>query len=198
MEAIHPMKPRCGATTSNGSPCRRWPIAGGRRCPKHGGGSPQAKAKAAIRAELAQWSLNDTTRDPSITLLQLLSQSAARAELLAAELETLVEEFGLPGALVGEATVLDRHGTAHQAGDYVRALAQLEANERDRCARMCVMAINAGIGERMVRVTERTGEEIAAVLRAVMANPDLGFSDSQRAALPGAIRAALALVPGTS
>lgn len=198
MEATSPVDARCGAaTTSNGgAPCRNRPMAGGRRCRKHGGASPQARAKAAVVLELRRWGFNDVTRDPSLTMLQLLSQSAARAELLSAELEELVTEHGLPGALVGEATVLDRHGVAHQAGEYVRALAQLEAAERDRCARMCALAINAGVAERMVRVAERTGEEIAQVLRAVMANPVMGFTEAQRAALPGAIRSALALAGG--
>lgn len=40
---------RCGATCRDGTPCGRWPAKGQTRCKLHGGGSPQAKRKAAER-----------------------------------------------------------------------------------------------------------------------------------------------------
>ena len=33
---------RCGATCRDGSPCKKWPVAGGDRCRLHGGHSPGA------------------------------------------------------------------------------------------------------------------------------------------------------------
>ena len=39
----------CGAKTSAGTPCRRRPIRGGRRCVLHGGGSPIAREAAERR-----------------------------------------------------------------------------------------------------------------------------------------------------
>jgi len=32
-------RPRCGAKTRAGTPCRRWPVRGRRRCRLHGGAS---------------------------------------------------------------------------------------------------------------------------------------------------------------
>lgn len=43
------MSTRCSATTTAGNPCRRWAIAGGTVCPKHGGAAPQVRQKAAER-----------------------------------------------------------------------------------------------------------------------------------------------------
>jgi hypothetical protein len=43
-------------------------------------------------------------------------------------------------------------------------LAQLEAQERDRCANFAQMAIAAGLNERMVRVAARQGEMLAAIV----------------------------------
>ncbi len=40
---------RCGAKKRDGSPCRKFPMLGGRRCRLHGGASPQAQAKARER-----------------------------------------------------------------------------------------------------------------------------------------------------
>ena len=39
----------CGAKTSGGSSCRRYPIKGGTRCVLHGGGSPLARMEAERR-----------------------------------------------------------------------------------------------------------------------------------------------------
>ena len=61
----------------------------------------------------------------------------------------------------------------------------------------CVKAINAGLDERMTRVAERTGALLTTMLPTVMDDRDLAMTDAQRAALPGAIRSALALVPGS-
>ena len=48
LEKLNPQRMRslCGAKTSSGSPCRRWPIEGGNRCVLHGGGSPLARMEA--------------------------------------------------------------------------------------------------------------------------------------------------------
>jgi hypothetical protein len=72
---------RCKATSKQtGKQCKNWAIKGGEVCRKHGGGAPAVKAKAAIRAEVMNWGLGDTTVDPGEVLLRLVTQSAARAE----------------------------------------------------------------------------------------------------------------------
>jgi hypothetical protein len=53
--------------------------------------SPGREAKAAVRAEVFNWGLGDTTVDPGETLLRLVTQSAARAERYAQLLEEAYE-----------------------------------------------------------------------------------------------------------
>lgn len=62
-------------------PCKNDPISGAKVCRMHGGKAKQVAAKAAVVAEVAKWGLGDPTIDPGETLLRLVSQSAARADL---------------------------------------------------------------------------------------------------------------------
>lgn len=184
---------RCIAKRSDGQPCRRWAIKGGATCTSHGGAAPQVRAKAAVRAEIDWWGLGDTTVDPGETLLRLLSQAVARAEKYAAQVAAQVEEHGLYDALVGDRLIQDPDsGRVTKIDEYVRAMALIEAQERDRAARFAKMAIEAGLAERQVRLAERQGALIEQVL--VAAFEHLGLTVEQRRAAPAAIREALAIV----
>lgn len=181
---------RCTARTRAGNPCRLAPVRGALVCCKHGGAAPQVKARAAVRAEVMAWGLDAPDVDPGETLLKLVAQSAARAHRYATELEQLVAESpNLRDALVGEA-----RGEFGPIGEYIRGLAQLEAAERDRCANFAAKAVAAGLNERMVRLAERQGDLIAAVLQAVVDDPDLSLSKEQRRAMPAVIRRHLTAV----
>jgi hypothetical protein len=83
-----------------------------------------------------------------------VTQSAAGAQRYASELEQLVDDEGLAAAMVGEIEIPTKHG-GYKAGEYIRGLAQLEAQERDRCANFATKAVAAGLAERTVRVAER-------------------------------------------
>lgn len=184
---------KCTAKTTAGSPCKLDAVKGALVCHKHGGAAPQVRAMAAVRAEAMRWGLGDTHVDPGEVLLRLVSQSAARAERYAAELEQLVEESPtLREALVGESWVATDAGS-YKAGEYIRGLAQLEAAERDRCAGFAAKAIAAGLAERQVRLAERQGALIADLLRAVMNDPELGLTEEQRKAMPHVARRHLAI-----
>ena len=78
---------RCSAKTTKGEQCKRWAIRGGTVCRSHGGAAPRAKARAAVRAEVLSWVLNDEYVDPGEVLLKLVSQSAARVQLYSRLLE---------------------------------------------------------------------------------------------------------------
>ena len=54
-------RPRCGAPTTAGKPCRSWPVRGGVRCREHGGEVP----------ELAPWR-------PPLRVADPLGKAAAR------------------------------------------------------------------------------------------------------------------------
>src|SRR5215217_8384307 len=74
-----------------GRQCKRKAIPGGTVCRWHGGAAGQVKAKAAIRAEVLNWGLGDSTVDPGEVLLRLVTQSAARAGMHAQLLEEAYE-----------------------------------------------------------------------------------------------------------
>ena len=164
---------RC-AGHKDGGPCGRWPTRGATVCKSHGAGSPRVAAKAAVRAEVMRWGLGDTTVDPGEVLLRLLTQSAARAQRYAAEIERLVDDSpNLHAAMVG--TIAGEFG---EAGEYIRGLAQLEAQERDRCAMFAVKAIAAGLAERTVRVAEQQAGIAERALLAAL--DDLGLTGDQQ------------------
>lgn len=175
-----PPTKKCRGHRPDGSECGNWAKPGATVCRYHGGNAPQVKAMAAVRAELFRWGLGDQAADPGETLLRLVSQSAARAERYATELEQLVEQHGgdLAAAMIGETLILDRDGQTVKVGEYVRGLAKLENEERDRCANFAAKAIAAGIAERQVRIAEQQAQ---IVIQAVEAALDAaGVPDAQR------------------
>lgn len=185
-----PDRRKCKGRT-NGRPCKAYPVKGALVCIAHGGGAPQVKAKARVRAELMAWGLDAPTVDPGQTLLRLVSQSAARAEAYALELFGLLDtdETGqLKAALVGDIWITGDDGKGHKAGEYVRALALLEAQERDRCANFCRIAIAAGLAERQVRIAEQQGQLLAGILREIIGDAELALTTDQRTVLPAVIR----------
>lgn len=176
--------------------CRKAPLHGSRYCRNHAGNG-QARAAAAVRAELAKWTLGTDNIDPAKTLLQLLSQSKTRVEQYATRLAQLVDEHGgdLAEAMVDESYVMSESGALQKVGEYIRGLATLEAQERDRCANFARLAIGAGIAERQVRLAEQQGALMATFMRAVLGDPALALSAEQRAAIPAVMNRHLAALP---
>ena len=178
-------------------------MAGSDKCRRHLQ-NPRSRAKAAVRAEVLAWGLGSVDIDPGEVLLRLVSQSSARAEHYARLLEEQYRHAAegttntaLPGgirALIGHKYALDREGGKVAVEEAIRGLVVLEAEERDRCAHFAAKAVAAGLAERSVRLAEKQGALIADVLRAVLADPELGLSEQQREAVPSIARRHLALV----
>lgn len=97
-------------------------------------------------------------------------------------------------ALVGHKYAATKDGDIYPAGEAIRGLAELEAQERDRCAGFAAKAIAAGLAERQVRVAERQGREMAGVFRRVI--DQLGLSAEQLAAVPGLLARELGSLTG--
>jgi hypothetical protein len=158
----------------------------------------KAKAQGAVVVELQRWGLGDSTVDPGETLLRLVSQSAARvdlysrllgeayeaaerlqraqaapqSDLLAAEtarldLERIFNTGGV-GALIGHQYAADKQAGVFATGEAIRGLARLEGEERDRCANFATKAVAAGLAERQVRLAERQGAMLGAILADVV------------------------------
>lgn len=178
--------------------CKKWPAPGSRNCRNHLGG-PQAHANAAVRAEVARWTLGTDDVDPAQTLLQLLSQSRTRVEQYATRLAQLVDEHGgdLAEAMVSDQYVMSDTGALQKVGEFIRGLAQLERDERDRCANMAALAIKAGIAERQIQLAERHGAMLASFMRAVLGDGDLALTPEQRARVPAVMSRHLQALPAT-
>lgn len=71
--------------------------------------------------------------------------------------------MGGAAALIGFKYDADRYGRVYAVEEAIRGLAKLEADERDRCAKFAKLAIDAGLGERMVRLAETQGALMASV-----------------------------------
>lgn len=149
---------------TTGSRCKRSPIPGGTVCIKHGGRAPQVVAKAQVRREVASWGLGDVNIDPGEILLRMLSQSAARAEGYALELERVVgDSESLHKALIGESW-----GEFGIQGQYIKGLVVLESQERDRCVNFATKAIAAGLAKRQVEIAEFQARMMMAALDAAL------------------------------
>ena len=88
--------------------------------------------------------------------------------MYAQELKALVDESpNLREALVAEVWISTEHDT-YKAGEYVRGLAKLEAEERDRCASFCAKAVAAGLVKKQTELAQIQGEMLVKALQAVL------------------------------
>ena len=179
---------RCVATTRNGPNkgrrCGKPALVGATCCNLHLRGK-KPRAHAAIRAELIQWTDGDHLEDPETVLLRLLSQAWRRVQRLGAALDAAIDAAGgdLAAAMVGDAWTVTPDGDRVKVGEYVRGLAQLEADERDRAANFSKLAIAAGIAQRRVAVAEQQAELAERALLAALA--DAGLPAAQQTAVAG-------------
>jgi hypothetical protein len=99
---------QCRATSRTGKQCRNKAIPGGAVCRFHGGASPHVASKAAIRAEVWNWGLGDTTSIPARFSSASSPEAPARAERYAMLLEEAYE-------------AAERLKQAHDAGVQIEA-----------------------------------------------------------------------------
>lgn len=181
--------PRCTGKKTSGDDCLGWRVAGSDKCRRHLP-NPKARANAAVRAEVLRLGFTDRRHEPADVLMQLLSLTYDRVERYSAEIETMVAD----SPSLREALVKEAYGEFGPTGEYVRGMVDLESRERDRLMQLTGLAIKAGLATRAQDLAERQGAVIEMILRAVLVAPELGLSSEQRAAVPGLIRAQLALV----
>lgn len=157
----HPRQ--CVARSRTGGQCRSYAVKGATVCRMHGGSSPHVRAAAARRL-------------------------AERKALLA------VESFGLPREVDPVMALSEELHRCQGAVDWLGAVvADLPAEEvarsamvdlwqaeRDRLVRVSKVCVDLGLEERRVRVAEQTGQQLAAVMRAVLER--LSLTDEQQAA----------------
>lgn len=173
---------------------------------------PEHEVEAAITAKRRLPQYGDPNLKPiqfAEVYARLLALSVARleflGELLAAEYarhsdsdESTDEGLYDPGsvdpgqdggirAIVGNTYDLDKFGTPVPIGEAARALFKLEAEERDRAARLAKDAIRIGVQARQVDVMRSYGHTVVASMRALC--EQLGIDWAEEATRRAAQRA---------
>lgn len=98
---------------------------------------------------------------------------------------------GALGALVGDTYDLDKHGEPVATGEAIRALVKLEADERDRAARLARDGIRIGVQAKQVDVMRSYGHTVVTAMRSLCQELGMDWTDeTTRRAAQRAILAA--------
>jgi hypothetical protein len=216
--------PACKGHTRAGKPCGNDPMENQRVCRMHGGKSPRALAAAERRGaeEQGRRALErfgvprENLADPAPIFVELIGISAG---LMDYYLER-VREVEDPDALVfgvteqadedlitrawkseeddedGDITELPPKAVSRKVKRQAGPITWLSLydRERDRLAKLCVDALNAGVQERRVRMAEQDGARFNDALRAILG--DLDLTPEQAARLPQVVPARLRALQG--
>lgn len=130
----------------------------------------------------------------------MLQMSWARVHVYAGLLERQVADadtslgVGMGEGLVGFTRSASPSVGVYESGEAVRGLAQLEAQERDRCVRFAKVAHDMGIADREIRLAEAQGQMLAGVISRILDALDL--SAAQRALVSTVVPRELLAVAG--
>lgn len=134
--------------------------------------------------------------DPAVRPVQfaeayahLVAVSTARAEFYGILLADAYEREGV-GALVGHKLDVDRFGDTHEVSEATRGLAALEAEERDRAAKLIRDGIRIGIEAQRVDVMRSYGRTVVYALRSLCGELGIAWEEPARRAAQRAILAA--------
>ena len=180
--------PSCGAKTKRGTPCKLQAINGGNRCIKHGGGTPQAKAKAAERLALIKarkyleaFGEDAPHRDSYEALQDVGNQASMLLDLLRGvvlRLDTVAVDGG-PGV-----------------GEQVRGEVQAYISAMTRAESVHGRILSLNLETRRVLVEEEKSQFIAAAMKAALEAAQL--SPEQQAAAMAVLRERLNDEPTTA
>lgn len=165
-------------------PCNKWPRRGSPVCQMHGGNAPQVIARAKRernrqKAEAIVSTFGEAREgDPFELILEEIARTNGHVLWLAdvvADLEQQDLVWGVTGTEQqdGSGASGSHSKTSEAAG--VSVWLQLYQTERAHLLKACKDAIACGIAERQIQLAEQTGKVIAQVLRATLADPELGL-----------------------
>lgn len=199
------MSATCGAKKRDGNPCGAPPIKGGKRCVRHGGKAPQVKAAAERRlAEQAAVKQMETAVrtlglpidiDPGKALLDEIHWTAGHVAWLREKVQELEAEQLVWGKEkhedgVGPQGIVDV--TTEKADPSVWY--ELYMKEREHLAKVCALALRAGIEERKVKLAESQGALVADAIRRILGA--LGLSPEQQRLVPEIVPRELRILAG--
>lgn len=183
----------CGAKNKKAEPCGLGPVPGASRCGRHGGKAPQVQKKAQERLaeQEAQRIMTNAVRtlglpidiDPGKALLDEIHWTAGHVEWLRGKVQELQSEDLVWGKEkhedgVGPQGIVDV--TTEKAGPSVWY--ELYLKEREHLAKVCALALRAGIEERRVKLAENQGALVADVIKRIL--DALGLTPAQQALVP--------------
>jgi hypothetical protein len=166
-------KPRgvkCQARKSNGGPCPQWAMKGQLVCYVHGGASPQAKAKAAVRLaeERAMTEIARLQVEPVGNALEALQQHAGIVVRWRDECAAMAEDLG------------DRiRYESAQGIEQLRSEMALWERALDRATVTLTALARCQVDERLAQISQRKAEVLAAALAGSLGTA--GLSDEQAA-----------------
>lgn len=167
-----------------GDRCHATPPRGTNACRIHGGQKidvlrAKGEALSAWTAEIGQ-----TAVTPAEAVMAMLQMSWARVHVYARFLRDQVEADEA-GGLVGRTSAAAAGVGVYESGDSIRALAKLEADERDRCVRFAKAAHDMGIADREIRLAEQQGALLAGAISQILDRLEL--TATQRALVPSVV-----------
>lgn len=192
---------RCTAKAkSHDGQCKRYAVPGLDKCRIHCGLSPDVArekgqeniTRVKIGVLLTALAPEEEYEDPLEGLQMEILRSAAAVEVLGQMVSDLDDLTVAQRRVVqksepqptesnpGATAITERTVTAGDA--QVHVVVRMWNEERERHARFCKLAIDAGLSERMVRVQERHAAVFANLISAALDDPDLGLDDTQRTA----------------
>ena len=163
--------PKCaGRRKRDGEPCTQWALKGSDKCRQHAGISA---AERAVRKTIATYGVpRDIT--PGAALLEEVKISAGHVEWLRGKVAELE-----PGSLTWGISEQVTRGATEFAGTDVTEKAALnvwlEAYHRERRYLLDVSraALAAGVEERLVRVAEAYGTQLAGAIMTILGRLEL-------------------------
>lgn len=198
--SANPPHQTCTKHRTDGQPCRAIAIPGTDACDNHSGRDKAThRARGQIVLALRKWNADDIPEDPALLALKLMTITSWRQQAYEDEINRVLAESGLQlsEALIGETIIVDKDGSPHVVGEYVRGIVQLEQTERKLAADLAFKVLAANVSERLTRVQEQVGTLVADMVRALFADPELGLTAEQLQRAPVvAARHLRALGPG--
>lgn len=189
MESAPTGKPKCTGRRTNGEPCTKWPMKGQKVCRNHGGASPQARAAAEARIQVAEAAKAVKTFglprevDPRDALLEEVHRTAGAVAWLHEQVQALRTEdvvWGVTEEVTKDAGEFPGVDTTRAAK--VNVWVELWRLERAHLVKVCKEAIGAGLEERRVKLAEQQGAMLAGVIKAILGDLDLSPDQQVKAA----------------
>jgi hypothetical protein len=193
---------RCTASRTDGSACKAFAVPGFDVCRWHGGSTPsvvEQSLRAKAMREYAEWSNTfgiPVAIGPEEALLQEIARTNGHILWLQEKIVTSdPKEFASSAWLYRrsvDSTIRWDDATERAAEKAFEGVwLDLYQKERQHLARICQIAINAGIEERKVRLAERQAEQVGQAMMMLIRKLGLDPAEpSVRAAAYEALTAA--------